>query len=303
MLRYRYVIILYTLISFISCNQSNDVEQYPNTPTSGIVKVEADNTFQYIISPQIELFTSIYTHTKVHYSFKGEQECINDLLNDSCKIIFISRKLSEKEEAVFRHQNIIVHQTPIAISAIALIGKPFRNKGIHLDTLKKILRYSNRYTILFFKKGNGTLLFCKDTLLNGENFGKHCFVVEDSTEFRQYILNDKSYSSVIGIIDYSYICDNDHAWSRMLKYPHLDTMLIPIRKNNETAAYYPDQTNLATKDYPLTRVIYCIRRGDNFSLSAGIEAFVAGEKGQVLFKKLGLVPIIDRERKIELKPY
>lgn len=300
MLHYWNVISILLLILIQSCNQNDKVEEYPNTPTSGVINVSADNSFQYIITPQIELFTSIYKNTKINYTFKGEQECINDLLNNKCKVIFIGRKLSDKELQLFKNKNLIIQQTPIAYSAIAIISQSFIEKGIEIDSLKKLLLDNSPYSIVFFKRDNGTTLYIKDSLLKGKNFGKNCFVLEDTSLFRKYIFE---HPDAIGIIDYSMICDDDDKWTRNIKYTDEDTLIIPVRKNKHTPAYYPDQSNIATKNYPLVRTIYCIRRGDDFSLSAGLEAFVAGEKGQILFKKVGLVPYIDRERKIQINPY
>ncbi len=300
MLRYRDVIFLLSLTFITACNQDSIVEKYPNTPTTGIINIEADNSFEYIITPQIELFTSIYKNTKVNYTFKGEQECINDLLNDKCKVIFISRKLSQRESDVFKNKNIIIHQTPIAYSAIVILSKAFKDKYLELDSLKELLLHNEPLSVVFFRKNNGATLYMKDSLLEGKSFSKNCFALDDTSIFRKYIFEN---NNAIGIMDYSRICDNDDAWTRNIKYPHSDTFVIPIKKSKNTPAYYPDQSNIATKNYPLVRTIYCIRRGDNFSLSAGIEAFIAGEKGQILFKKVGLVPFIDHERRIEMKPY
>lgn len=272
----------------------------PNTPTTGRLSIWADNSFEYVLPPQINLFESIYKNASVDYTFKSEAECINGLLNDSCKVIFISRSLSKQELAVFQAHNLIIQQTPVAYSAVALVGKPFKDTCISLQVLKNILIKDSVLQIVFFRKQNGATLYVRDSLLGEKNFGTHCFVLEDSAAFRKYIFE---HTNVIGIIDYSYICDDDDKWIRSFKYPSRDTLLIPVRRDRMESAYYPDQSNIALRLYPLVRCIYCIRRGDDFSLSAGVESFVAGEKGQILFKKMGLVPVIDRERRVEFKPY
>lgn len=301
MLRYRNVILFIILIYFQACNQSDDVKTFPNTPTSGVLDIEADPGLSFVLPPQIELFTSIYKNTHLNYKFKSETECINDLLNDSCKIIFLNRPLNKQEEIFFKTKNIIIQQTMIAYSAIALMSQSFQEHGISIDTLRNILSgKNNNYKIIFFGKSNGSTIYCKDSILQKKDFGKNCFAVNDTAAFAEYI---KKNSKAIGIIDYSLICDDDDKKIYHLKYPNKDTLLIPVRKNKLHPAYYPDQSNIGTKDYPLIHPIYCIRKGDNFSLSAGFEAFIAGEKGQVFFKKMGLVPVFDRERKIQLNPY
>lgn len=303
MLRHGHVEVFWALLVagiFYSCNQSDNPKDFPNTPTSGEISVYADKPFSYAIQPEVELFTSIYKNARVTVKYKSEPLCIAGLLGDSCKVIFLCRSLSEEELKLFRAKNIIIHQTSVARTGIALLGKSFAESGITVDRLKDILLGKENINVVFFGNDNGSVLFCKDSLLGGRNFGKNCFGVDDTADFRRYIL---SHDNVVGIMDYTFICDDDDKWTRSIKYPQGDTLLIPVRLKEGMPAYYPDQSNIATGDYPLVRSIYCIRRGDNFSLSAGIEAFFAGEKGQILFKKMGLVPVFDRERRIEIKPY
>ncbi|RME19576.1 MAG: hypothetical protein D6799_00940 [Bacteroidetes bacterium] len=288
------------VLFFYSCHQSDNPKDFPNTPTSGEISIDADNTFSYVIQPAMELFASIYKNAKVMVRYKGEHACIDDLLKDSCKVIFLSRSLSEEELKLFRAKNIILHQTCVARTGIVLLGRLFAKSGITMERMKNILSGKENVNVVFFGNDNGAVLYCKDSLLSGRNFGKNCFSIGDTSAFREYVL---LHDDVIGIMDYTLICDDDDKWTRSIKYFRGDTLVVPVRLKEGLPAYYPDQSNIATGDYPITRCIYCIRRGDNFSLSAGIEAFVAGEKGQILFKKMGLVPVFDRERRIEIKPY
>ena len=62
----------------------------------------------------------------------------------------------------------------------------------------------------------------------------------------------------------------------------------------------PDQSNIATKAYPLCRTICIIRRSAEFSLGKGIETFIAGPTGQLMFLKQGLPPNRQEERLIEV---
>ncbi len=294
-----YLILLSLLLGLSACNQSNRIEDVPNTPTTGMVSICAEHSFNYFLSAQMQTFESIYKNAKVIIHYKDEQAVIRDLLNDSCKVIFLNRKLSEAELKVFNQKNIYPIQTAIAKSAIVLIGKPFNKHGISTNELKNYLQNNSSYTFIFLRKQSGATLYFKDSILKIKNFAKHCFSFEDTAQFRQYIT---THNNTIGVLDYALICDDDDKWTRELKYPLNDTLLIPIRKDTHTFAYYPDQSNIASGDYCFIRTIYCIRRSENFSLGAGIEAFIAGEKGQLLFKKMGFVPIYQRERRVQFSP-
>ena len=76
-------------------------------------------------------------------------------------------------------------------------------------------------------------------------------------------------------------------------------ILAVSRKDNETG-FMPDQTNIATNDYPLLRNICIIRRSSEFTLGKGIETYIAGPIGQIMFLKQGLPPHRQEERLIEV---
>ena len=76
--------------------------------------------------------------------------------------------------------------------------------------------------------------------------------------------------------------------------------ILALSKNTNETAYMPDQSNIATNDYPLMRTFCIIRRSSEFTLGKGVETFIAGPIGQLLFLKQGLVPNRQEERVIEV---
>jgi phosphate transport system substrate-binding protein len=64
-------------------------------------------------------------------------------------------------------------------------------------------------------------------------------------------------------------------------------------KNNPTEPdtyYQPFQGYLAAGTYPLRRDLYIVSREARAGLGTGFASFVAGDKGQRIFLKSGLVP-------------
>src|SRR5262245_45008761 len=68
-----------------------------DTLTSGTIHISADESFKPIIDSQIKVFLSQYPKAKIIAHYKPEAECIKDLLNDTIRLVIITRGLSEEE--------------------------------------------------------------------------------------------------------------------------------------------------------------------------------------------------------------
>jgi phosphate transport system substrate-binding protein len=62
----------------------------------------------------------------------------------------------------------------------------------------------------------------------------------------------------------------------------------------------PYQAYIKTKDYPFTRNVFMINRQTRAGLGMGLVSFVAGDKGQLMILKSGLVPAIAPVRLVQI---
>ena len=60
------------------------------TPTSGSIKIEADESFKPIVDAEVSTFTSLYNLAHIQTVYKLERELIADFLNDSVQVIVSS---------------------------------------------------------------------------------------------------------------------------------------------------------------------------------------------------------------------
>lgn len=267
------------------------------SPTTGETKIIADLGLKHIMSNQVFTFGKLYDRTKIETSYLPENEAIQYLFNDSCKAIFINRDLSENEKAQFLKANIHLTSTPLCSSAIVLLcNNTYPDSLISVEKLKQMIASRDEALgkIVFEHAGAGSALFVKDSLLGKTEMGKNCFAVQSVTELLNYL---KTESNAIGILDYNWISDQDEPLSKEIRK---NFKILAVKKENGTYAFMPDQSNIKTGDYPLTRKVFGIRRSADFSLAAGLIAFIAGQKGQLMMLKSGLVPAFDQERVIEL---
>jgi phosphate transport system substrate-binding protein len=232
----------------------------------------------------------------------NEKECIEALYNDSSKVIAISRPLTEKELSQFKAKNIYPQTSFVAGDAIAfVVSRDFADSTISLVELTDLLK-GNDSTLLkgqhiklvFDNANSGSTRQLKDSLIPNGTFGNNCSTVNNTPELIKAIASN---SLAIGVCDYAWLSDKDDTTTK--EFLKQVKILAVSKKNNETA-YMPDQSNIATKDYPLCRTICIIRRSAEFSLGKGIETFIAGEKGQLMFLKQGLPPNRQEERLIEV---
>jgi phosphate transport system substrate-binding protein len=217
-------------------------------------------------------------------------------------VIAISRPLTEKEMQQFKSKNIIPQTSTVAGDAIAfVVSKDFADSTISIPELIELLKGNDstfikgqHINMVFDNPNSGSTRQLKDSLIPTLSFGKNCKALNNTPELIKAI---SSNSLAIGVCDYAWLSDKDDNTTK--EFLKTVKILAVSKKNNETA-YMPDQSNIATKDYPICRTICIIRRSAEFSLGKGIETFIAGEKGQLMFLKQGLPPNRQEERLIEV---
>ncbi len=295
-----FALIIFSFFLF-SCGL-NDDNRKKDTPTSGKVNLFFDEGLTLHINNQIFTFKSTYNNADITLRSSNERECIEALYNDSSKVIAISRPLTEKEMQQFKSKNIIPQTSTVAGDAIAfVVSKDFADSTISIPELIELLKGNDstfikgqHINVVFDNPNSGSTRQLKDSLIPTQNFGKNCKALNNTPELIKAI---SSNSLAIGVCDYAWLSDkDDNTTKEFLKSVKI---LAVSRKNNEIS-YMPDQSNIATKDYPICRTICIIRRSAEFSLGKGIETFIAGEKGQLMFLKQGLPPNRQEERLIEV---
>lgn len=295
-----FVIISLSFFLF-SCGLSDDNRKM-DSPTSGKVNLFFDEGLTLHINNQIYTFKNTYKNADITLRSSNERACIEALYNDSSKVIAISRVLTEKEMQQFKSKNIIPQTSTVAGDAIAfVVSKDFADSTISIPELIELLKGNDstfingqRISIVFDNANSGSTRQLKDSLIPKNPFGLNCKALNNTPELIKAI---SSNSLVIGVCDYAWLSDKDDNTTK--EFMKNVKILAVSKKNNETA-YMPDQSNIATKDYPLCRTICIIRRSAEFSLGKGIETFIAGEKGQLMFLKQGLPPNRQEERLIEV---
>jgi phosphate transport system substrate-binding protein len=307
--RNKFIWIAFFFILAMACtNQPNGKPEPTDTMTTGAVKIVVDESYFNLFQTQIYTFESIYPNADIQPTYLPESDALNRLMQDSCKVVIISRDLTSSERKTFEANNLFPISTKIGEDAIALIVNPANpDSALSEENVKDILMGKDslwsqlnkgsdlgKINIVFDNKGSANARFMKDTLLNGKEFSANVFALESNPAVIEYVAKTKG---AIGFISVNWISDNDDPKVQEI---NKKIKVLGISKGS-FAPVKPEQSHIKEKDYPFTRSIYMINRQTRAGLGTGFVSFVAGEKGQLMMLKAGLIPGFPPERKIKIK--
>ncbi len=273
-----------------------------DTPTSGEITIGVDETFAPIIDSQVYTFESLYADANIKIKNLPEADAFKLLEADSVRLVVSARELSKAEMDVFKSKKIFPVSTKIAYDGLALIVNPENEfSNVEYSDLKDIFQGKyNRWdslqsksklgelNIVFDNEGSSTARYIKENLLEGKPFPKNCFAVKNNEEVINYVSTHKQAMGIIGV---NWISDTDDPASQKFK-EKIKVLGISAIDGNPLAPEYfkPYQAYIALKKYPLTRTLYIVSREGRTGLGTGFASFVAGDKGQRIILKSGLMP-------------
>jgi phosphate transport system substrate-binding protein len=298
---------LLTLI-VISCRNPMGVQPLDETPTRGKIKISVDESFQLLYDTQVYTFESLYTNAKLTVGYKPEVEVLADFMNDSVRTIALTRELTKDEKDYLKSQKFTPRTTKVAHDALALIVNPSNRDSLILDTqfaailTGKISTWKQlnpkspdkQINVVFDNNKSGNVRYFREKFGISQNFPPNCFAVNTNEEVINYVKNN---TGALGIISVNWISDKQDSISEKF----LDNVKI-VRVGTDPMNYCkPYQGYIADGSYPFCRDLYMISRETFSGLGTGFASFVAGDQGQRIVLKSGLVPATMPIRLIEIK--
>lgn len=281
----RYLAFFSIILFLAACSNNNTAEEQATEPG---IQILVDESFAPIIDDQYQVFKSSYPNLKVELFYKSENAVIHNLLEGDIGIAILSRKLLPQEIKLFEKREISVKANKVATDAVAFIThKSSADSSITVDEVTGIMRGAASAKNLIFDNANSsTVRYLKDLAEIKDLPKKGVYALQSNDDVIKYVHNNPGTIGVIGI--------------NWMKQPtkELDPVVKQLKvlsvKNSKGLPgsdkfYKPSQNNLALGLYPLSRDIFFIdcqggRAGSSF------EAFVAGERGQRIILKSGLMP-------------
>lgn len=313
-----------TAVFAIAVLASCSGKKEPATPP--IAKIACDESFEYIMEQEVNVYEYIYPKEDVIAIYMPENAAIDSIMAmGSIKGAVVTRPLTEQQLSWLRSKKKIVHQQKIAVDALALIVNPANPVEIlSKDEITEIL--SGEVTrwdqvvpcklgdidVIFDHQGSSTVSYMRDSIMGGKPFGPNVSAVKSNPDVFKAVAENKN---AVGIIGVSWVSSDlsgrqksveelaqavEKSDTTAIEF-NSDVKVLKIRGNGEVTAYKPYQAYIFDGSYPLYRSVYMISTAPGGTVTHRFYSFVTGFQGQKLIQMTGILPATVRPRMVSVE--
>ncbi|MDR1653749.1 MAG: substrate-binding domain-containing protein [Prevotellaceae bacterium] len=311
--------IILTLLSVIflafytvSCN--NNRVTRTDTETSGSAKMGADESFAPIVEEELAVFTGLNPEASITVEYLDEPDLLKALLDDSLQLVMAVRDLTDSEKRFIKQRKQTPRSQRIAVDGIALIiNRENKDSLISTADLTKIMTGEiakwNEITnaeksklgdiqVVFDNPRSSMLRYINDSIARGAQLSDKLSALKNDREVLDYVARTPNALGVIGVNWVSNPGD-----SLKLTFSNTIRVMWVSRSEEPTLdnSYQPIPAYLRTGDYALTRDLYLIITDVRGGLPSGFVKFFAGDAGQRIVYRAGLVPATAPTRLISIQ--
>lgn len=282
---------------FAMCNQKSKNES-KETILKGSIDIVTDETIKPIVDDQVAVFEGTYYDAKITVKPKSEGELINDLLSQKAKVVVTARNLTKEELQKFEKSKINPRVTPFAIDAIALISNKSNNDT--LIALKSVIDFMQGKSdtrikgLVFDNPNSSTVRYMKDLANVKEIPANGVFSFKTNDEVIKFVSEN---DGMIGVVGVNWLSQPSPNMVDIVK--KINVLSVKGLKDNNY--YNPTQNDLAELKYPLARDLFIINCQGYSGLGMGFASFIAGDIGQRIVLKSGLLPVRTPGRKLQIR--
>ena len=282
---------------FIMCNQKEQPNRNKESILKGSTTIFVDETLTPVIEDQVEVFENTYK-AKVKLISKSESETLNSLFKVKGAIAVLTRNLTIDENKFFQQKKITPKITKFAIDAIAFISNKSNNDT--LIALKSVIEFmqgkqNSSIKGLVFDNPNSSTVRYMNALAGIKSIPKNgVFSFKTNEEVIKFVAQN---DGMIGIVGVNWLSQPKPAMQDFVDNVNVLSVKSLIGKDY----FFPSQNNIAEGNYPLARDLYIINGQGYSGLGMGFSSFVAGDIGQRIILKSGLLPISVPGRRIRIK--
>ncbi|WP_264535234.1 PstS family phosphate ABC transporter substrate-binding protein [Flavobacterium sp. N1736] len=298
MFKYAKVFGLVTFVFlFAMCNQKSKSESNKESILKGTIDITVDETIKPIVEDQVAVFESIYD-AKISIKTKSEAELINDLTNQKAKVVITTRNLTKEEKERFEKNKINPRVTPFATDAIALISNKSNNDT--LIALKSVIDFmqgksdSKIKGLVFDNPNSSTVRYMKDLAKVNEIPATGVFSFKTNDEVIKFVAEN---DGMIGVVGVNWLYQPSPNMLEVIKKINV----LSVKGLKDDKYYSPTQNDLAELKYPLARDLFIINCQGYSGLGMGFASFIAGDIGQRIVLKSGLLPVRTPGRKLQIR--
>lgn len=295
------------VLSLVACKSAPK-----QNPTSGVVAIAVDKSFEPILQQEADVFENIYSLSGIVPRYVDEVSAFNLLLKDSVGLIIATRGLTNREMESFHARKLFPNQIKIATDGIALIvHRSNRDTLLSVSTLKKILcgeitswgqlKTGNglgSIQLVFDHPSSSTVRYAIDSICKEKPLSSKLFAQQTPEQVVRYVAHTPS---AIGIIGVNWVGNQDDT-SKLSFAKNIRVMSVSAFDPASPAeSYKPYQAYIALGQYPLCRDVYAIMNDPMGGVSSGFYTFLCSDRGQRIILKSGLVPATQPLRIVKTK--
>ena len=293
----KFYILFFASLLFVMCNQKEQKITSKETILKGSATIFVDETLAPIIEDQVAVFESKYD-AKIKLVSKSESETVNSLFKEKSAIAILTRNLTPQENIIFEQKKITPIITKFATDAIAFISnKSTKDTLIDLKNVVEFMQGKPSSSIrgLVFDNPNSSTLHYMNSLAGIQSIPeKGVYSFKTNEEVIKFVAQN---NGMVGVLGVNWLFQ---PMPEMQKYVDKVNVL-SVKGLSEPNYYAPTQNNIAEGKYSLARDLYVVNGQGYSGLGMGFASFVAGDIGQRIILKSGLVPIKIPGRRINVR--
>ena len=247
-----------------------------------------DESLKPIVDQELYVYSALYKHDHPRVIYAPENNAVNMLFADSARVLLMSREMNAEENKVLTSKNLKPIVNCFAIDAIALIVNQASNDTtITVGDIKKMLAGDTKTDrdIVFDNPNSGLVRYLKELSGIKEFKQKNIYSLKSNKEVIQYV---STHPNAIGITGFSWLNDPEKDYEDAVN----KVKIVSVKDDSKPSSRYflPSQESLALKQYPLTRKLYILNFTGKLGMGMEFAAFIAGDRGQRIILKSGLLP-------------
>lgn len=282
------------------------------TTTSGKIVIGVDDSYRLLSDAELYTFQSLYPYAKITPLYLTEDSILQLYLKDSIPMMITSRKLTKNEEAYLESKQIVPRTSLVAFDAVTfIVNRNNPDTLIRFNSIRDIFQGKTSkwnqvnqksklqdITVVFDNTHSANVRYIADKFKLKAGLPKYCFAAQTNDEVINYV---EKHKEAIGIISVNWVSDPQdsvsHGFLNRVKVVAVSSEF--YSEGNDF--YFPHPAYIADKSYPFIREVYTINRETFTGLGSGFIQFIAGEKGQRIILRSGMVPATMPIRLIQIK--
>ncbi|WP_338441542.1 substrate-binding domain-containing protein [Flavobacterium hankyongi] len=245
-----------------------------------------DETILPIIEDQVMVFENQYD-AKIKLVGKSEMEIVKLLSEGKYDLAILTRSLSPGEAKVFDEKKIKPKETLLAMDAVAFIAnKSDGDIKIDLNDISAFMQEKDqsKFAGLVFDNANSSTVAYMKKVAGVQQLPKEkIYSFNNNNEVIEFVSKNKG---MIGVVGVNWISQPLPEFQSIVD----KVSVLEVKAKNGNFVQ-PTQDQIGRQTYPATRVIKMLNYQGYSGLGMGFASFVAGEIGQRIILKSGLVPM------------